>query len=139
MKTETALFRGGVALKGFQRLLGMVILVFLLAAVAPPSFAGKKGDPKAGQTTFNTLCTTCHGTSGRGDGPAAAALPLKPKNLADSKYMKTLTDEYLFKVIKEGGVSVEKSPLMIPWGGQIDDQGIWNVVAYIRTLVKSGK
>jgi mono/diheme cytochrome c family protein len=42
-------------------------------------------------------------------------------------------------VIKEGGVSVEKSALMAPWGGQIDDQGIWNMVAYIRTLVKSGK
>jgi mono/diheme cytochrome c family protein len=117
----------------------MVILVFLVAAVAQESFAGQKGDAKAGQKTFNTLCTACHGTSGRGDGPAAVALPVKPKNLADGKYMKTLTNEYLFKVIKEGGVSVEKSALMAPWGGQIDDQGIWNVVTYIRTLVKSGK
>jgi hypothetical protein len=38
-------------LKGFQRLLGMVILVFLVAAVAQESFAGQKGDAKAGQKT----------------------------------------------------------------------------------------
>lgn len=117
----------------------MVSMLFLAAALASTSFAGQKGDAKAGQKTYNTFCTVCHGTSGQGDGAAAAALPVKPKNLADGKYLKTLTDEYLFKVIKEGGVSVEKSPLMAPWGAQIDDQGIWNVVAYIRSLVKSGK
>jgi mono/diheme cytochrome c family protein len=117
----------------------LVILLFVVAAVAPQSFAGKKGDPKAGQKTYDTFCTACHGTSGRGDGPAAVALPVKPKNLADGKYLKTLTDEYLFKVIKEGGVSVGKSGLMAPWGGQIDEQGIRNVVAYIRSLAKSGK
>jgi len=31
--------------------------------------------------------------------------------------MKTLTDDHLFKVIKEGGVAVGKSQLMPPWGG----------------------
>lgn len=48
--------------------------------------------------------------------------------------MKTLTDDHLFKVIKEGGVAVGKSQLMPPWGGQLKDPEIWDVVAYIRTL-----
>ena len=123
-------------MKGLKTFSTLIVSLFLLVVVAPASFAAKKGDPTAGQKTYNTLCTACHGTSGKGDGPAAAALPVKPKNLADAKYMKTLTDEHLFKVIKEGGSSVGLSPLMAPWGGQIDDQGIWNVVAYIRTLAK---
>ncbi len=117
----------------------MVCLVFLATALAPASFAASKGDSAAGQKAYNTLCVTCHGTTGKGDGPAAAALPVKPRSLADGEYMKTLSDEHLFKVIKEGGTSVGKSPLMTPWGGALDDQGIRNVVAYLRTLVKSGK
>ncbi len=125
-------------MKGLRTFSILIFSLFLLVAVAPASFAAKKGDPKAGQKTYNTLCTACHGMSGKGDGPAAAALPVKPKNLADAKYMNTLTDEHLFKVIKEGGTSVGLSPLMAPWGGQIDDQGIWDVAAYIRTLAKSG-
>lgn len=115
----------------------LVITLFLIAAMVPVSIAAKKGDPKAGQKTYNTLCVACHGQTGKGDGPAAAALPVKPKNLADAKYVKTLTDEHLFKVIKEGGTSVGLSPIMVPWGGQIDDQGIWNVVSYIRSLTGS--
>jgi mono/diheme cytochrome c family protein len=126
-------------MKGFQALLGMMVLLFLLAALAAESFAGQKGDPTAGKKTYDILCTTCHGNTGKGDGPAATALPVKPQSFADAKYMKTLTDENLFKVIKEGGTSVGKSALMPAWGAQIDDQGIWNVVAYIRTLAKSGK
>lgn len=116
----------------------MVVMLFLLAAVAPQSFAGQKGDLEAGKNSYNLLCGTCHGNSGKGDGPAATALPVKPTNFGDAKYMKTLTDEHLFKVIKEGGSSVGKSALMPPWGGQLSDTQIWNVVAYIKTLAKSG-
>ena len=117
----------------------MVVLLFLLAAMAPESFAGQKGDPEAGKSSYNLLCGTCHGNGGKGDGPAAAALPVKPQSLADAEYMKSLSDEHLFKVIKEGGTSVGKSALMPPWGGQLSDTQIWNVVAYIKTLAKSGK
>jgi mono/diheme cytochrome c family protein len=138
-KGEQDHYHGGVALKGFQAVLSAVVLLFFIAAVAPKSLAGQKSDPAAGKKTYDILCTTCHGNTGKADGPAATALPVKPASFADAKYMKTLTDEHLFKVTKEGGSSVGKSPLMPPWGSQIDDQGIWNVVAYIRTLAKSKK
>ncbi len=116
-----------------------LILPFLVASAAPRSFAGQEGDPKAGKKTYGILCATCHGNSGKGDGPAAATLPTKPQNHTDGKYMNALTDKYVFDIIKGGGASVGKSPLMPPWGGQIDEQGIRNVVAYIRTLAKSSK
>jgi mono/diheme cytochrome c family protein len=48
--------------------------------------------------------------------------------------MNALTDKYLFDIIKGGGASLGKSPLMPPWASQLNDQDIWNVVAYIRTL-----
>ncbi len=96
-----------------------------------------KGDLGAGKQTYAVFCASCHGNTGKGDGPAAAALPTKPRSLSDTNYMNTLTDQHLFKVIKEGGTSVGKSPLMPPWGGQLDDQQIWNVVVYVRKLSKS--
>jgi mono/diheme cytochrome c family protein len=50
--------------------------------------------------------------------------------------MKTLKDGDIFKIIKEGGGAVGKSPLMPPWGAALPDQDIRNVVAYIRSLAK---
>ena len=48
--------------------------------------------------------------------------------------MNALSDEHIFKVIKEGGASVGKSPLMAPWGGTLNDAQIHDVVAFVRTL-----
>ena len=116
-----------------------MVLLFVLAVGVPQSFADEKGEAKEGEKTYRLLCVSCHGESGKGDGPAAAALPTKPRSLVDTQYMKTLSDQHLFKVIKEGGVSVGKSPLMPAWGGQVKDKDIWNLIAYIHTLEKSGK
>ena len=118
---------------------GAIAVLFVVAAAVPASWAAEKGDAKAGQKTYDLLCASCHGSTGQGDGPAAAALTPKPRSLAEAKYMKTLTDDQLFKVIKEGGASVGKSPLMPAWAGQVKDPEIWNLVAYVRGLAKGGK
>jgi mono/diheme cytochrome c family protein len=93
------------------------------------------GDPEAGKKMYSYLCSTCHGRSGRGVMPGAAAtLGRMPPRHVDGEYMNALTDQYLFKVIKEGGAGVGKSPQMLAWGGQLNDQDIWNLVSYVRTL-----
>jgi mono/diheme cytochrome c family protein len=50
--------------------------------------------------------------------------------------MNALSNEHLFKVIKEGGPAVGKSPLMAPWGGTLSDEQIWDVVAFVRSLAQ---
>jgi len=125
--------------KKLQVLVTTVTLLFLVGAAAPGSLAAEKGDPKAGKAKYDVLCVSCHGNSGKGDGPAAASLNPKPQNHTDGKHMNALTDKYLFDIVKGGGVGVGKSPLMPPWGGQLKDPEIWDVVAYIRSLAKSGK
>ena len=35
----------------------------------------------SGKEMFNTYCAVCHGTAGKGDGPAAAALKKRPADL----------------------------------------------------------
>lgn len=111
----------------------MAASFFLCGALAASGFADQ-GDPQAGKVTYDKICGMCHGPTGKGDGPAAAALPTKPRNHTDGQYMNPLKDDYLFKIIKEGGASVGKAQFMPAWGSQIKDPEIWNVIAYIRTL-----
>ena len=110
--------------------------VALLILMPAFGFAQVKGDAKAGKAKYDSLCGGCHGTSGKGDGPAAAALKPKPQDHTNGKYMNGLTDKALFDITKGGGVGVKKSPLMPAWGNTLKDDDIWNLVAYIRSLAQ---
>jgi mono/diheme cytochrome c family protein len=98
--------------------------------------AAVKPDVAAGAALYATNCATCHGARGAGDGPAAAALDPKPAHHSDGAYMNALSNEHLFKVIKDGGVAVGKSPMMAPWGGMLSDAQIWDLVAFVRSLAE---
>jgi hypothetical protein len=71
---------------------------------------------------------------GKGDGPLSTALVPAPRDHTDTVYMGTLSDEQLYIVIQKGGLAVGKSPLMAPWGGVVNQQGIKDLIAYLRTL-----
>lgn len=101
----------------------------LIAATAEPTV-----DPMvAGKQTFMTICITCHGPEGKGDGPASATLNPKPRNLTDASYMSQINDRYLFELISRGGVAVGKSPLMPPQPS-LSAQDLNSVIAYVRSL-----
>src|SRR5258705_5117649 len=78
----------------------LAVSVLLSGALIAPSSAAQ-GDPAAGKATYDKTCGMCHGPAGKGDGPTAAVLPTKPRNHTDGNYMNPLTDDYLFKIIKE--------------------------------------
>lgn len=107
---------------------------------APPAAASKEeasgGNPIKGKNIFANSCSGCHGSGGKGDGAAAAALNPKPKDLTDKTYLSKLNDDYLYKVIAKGGAAVGKSALMPPFSGSLKDQDIRDVVAFIRTLAQ---
>jgi mono/diheme cytochrome c family protein len=100
----------------------------------PAQSAAVEADAAAGKADYQIFCASCHGPNGGGDGPVAQALDPKPAKHSDGNYMNPLTDDYLFQVIKFGGASVGKSPMMAPLGGSLSDQQIRNVIAFIRTL-----
>jgi mono/diheme cytochrome c family protein len=111
-------------------------------AAVPPAAAGaeaapppaRPGDAAKGQPLYVNLCASCHGERGDGDGPLAAALSPHPARHSDGAYMNALSDEHLFRVIKEGGPAVGKSPLMAPWASALRDDQIRDVIAFIRSL-----
>lgn len=94
----------------------------------------ESADISKGKALYETYCTSCHGMSGKGDGPAAVSLRPKPKNLTDSAYMSSLNDQYLYDVINKGGVAVGKSPFMPGWGTTLSDEDIADIISYIRSL-----
>jgi len=85
---------------------------------------------------FTTVCSTCHGTTGAGDGPGAGALNPKPANFGSGAFWEGKTDEELVKAIREGGASVGKSALMPAWGGLYNDAQAKALLAYIKTFKK---
>ncbi|MCH7928201.1 MAG: c-type cytochrome [Candidatus Dadabacteria bacterium] len=110
------------------KVVSLLLLVMMLGGIN--SFAA--GDSAKGKESYNQICAMCHGETGKGDGVAAASLDPKPRDLSSGEYVSTLTDEYIFKVIKEGGESVGKSNLMPAWGAVLSDDKIWDVIAYLR-------
>jgi len=86
------------------------------------------------KTHFAVLCVTCHGMSGKGDGPAGLALHPRPRNWTDKQWQKTVEDAHLGKVILEGGAAVGLSPLMPP-NPQFKDRP--GVIAALVDIVRS--
>lgn len=114
-------------------------VVVLLSGAALAGGFELKGDAKKGEAQFKTLCVSCHGEKGDGAGPAGAALTPKPTNFTDAANSARLTDEYVYKVIKEGGAAVGKSPLMISWSASLKDDELRNVAAYVLAFKPGAK
>lgn len=109
----------------------------LLLAASLLAFAGAaaaQGDAKRGETLYQVYCTQCHGVTGNGKGVNAAHIAVMPRDHTDTKEMSARTDEELFKVVKHGGKSINKSVLMPAWGRNLSDEDIHALVAHLRTL-----
>lgn len=98
-----------------------------------PEFANASVD--RGKTLYREYCAQCHGFTGKGDGPAASGLEPKPAIHANMPFEK-LPIEYLYNVINHGGVAVGKSPNMPYWGLTIGQQGVADVIAYLKATFK---
>lgn len=78
---------------------------------------------------IETNCVSCHGASGKGDGPAAAALPPpKPADWTSPKVQAESDGELFWKISNGRGA-------MPPWK-HLPDKERWEIVNYIRTLKK---
>jgi len=113
-------------MKQLVTLLGIpIVLLLSFLGMSPMS-----GEIRAfGKTVYDEHCLRCHGTTGRGDGPDAKSLTIKPANFHSSE-SRMKTDEELLSKIIWGGVY---SP-MHGWGTRLSRRDIRSVIWFIRLL-----
>jgi cytochrome c553 len=120
-----------------------LIAAFAIGSVLP-SAAFAAGDAAAGKEKFQQLCVSCHGESGKGDGPTGKALAAAgqpaPRDFTIGEFVldtdddgKTGTDADLKNVITKGAMVYGGPAMMAPIQG-LSDQDIENLIAYIRSL-----
>jgi mono/diheme cytochrome c family protein len=97
-------------------------------------------DAQAGKVIYDTNCSSCHGPTGKGDGPVGQALNPAPRDFSTGDFKfdtdndgTTGSDTDLDNVITKGGSAYGGSPLMAPWG-HLAEKDRQNVIAYIRSL-----
>jgi mono/diheme cytochrome c family protein len=118
----------------------VTISIAALAAALSLGGPADAGDVAAGKTDYELNCSSCHGLTGKGDGPISAALNPKPRDFSKGEFKLDANksgsageDEDLRLVIKQGAMIYGGSPLMAGWPALSDEQ-IGQLIAYIRSL-----
>lgn len=83
-----------------------------------------------GSIVFHTYCVLCHGYKADGNGRAARNYSPRPANLT----LSTASDEYKTLIIRKGGAAMGRSKFMPPWGNELTDEQIADVVYYLSTI-----
>jgi mono/diheme cytochrome c family protein len=92
---------------------------------------------KKGRGLFIEHCAVCHGTEGRGDGPAArphARKAAPPRDLTRSEVQARLTDgEIHWKIVS--GLRWQGRIIMPAFGEEIpNEENRWRLILFVRTL-----
>ncbi len=120
----------------FEKLYGSAAV-----SLASHLFAGNQTNPvstsggrdlRTGRDAFVGSCGVCHGATGDGKGVFGAAT-YPPATDLTAHDTQEKSDAQLFWIVKNG-LSFTGMP---GFGDQYDDQTIWSIVAYLRTLPKA--
>ena len=91
-----------------------------------------RADREKGRVLYNNRCWPCHGPTGRGNGPAAAALRPPPADFTDPDRIADRTAARLHSVLSRGvpGTAMAAQPL--------SEREKFDVIAHLRGLVRYG-
>lgn len=106
--------------------------VQMLAAAAQPLLPRDGPDAAVfrGRLVFFNYCATCHGPNADGGGRAARLYDPRPANLRTSDK----TAPYMKRIVRGGGRSMGRSEFMPPWGEELTEEQMNDVVTYLLSL-----
>ncbi len=124
-----------------MRKLALAALVSLLAAPALAGDPVAQGGPLLprdsqdaaifrGGLVYSSYCVTCHGINADGNGRAARLYTPRPANLRATDK----NNAYIELIVRRGGEAIGRSPKMPPWGEELTDEQIHDVVAFVRSI-----
>ncbi|MBI3546559.1 MAG: cytochrome c [Gammaproteobacteria bacterium] len=88
-----------------------------------------------GYIVYKTHCVLCHGINADGNGRAARNYNPPPANLR----LSTKNDQYKEMIIRNGGAAMGRSAFMPPWGQELTDEQIRDVVYYLSVVNVNSK
>ncbi len=120
--------------KCFMRTASLLLLAYagVAAASPPPAYEGRR--------LYVSYCQLCHGVEGKGDGPLARAMNIRPADLTTT--VRSRSDTILRKIITgEGKPTISGrdrhnilSEAMPEWKDVFSDQEIDALIAWLRFL-----
>lgn len=83
-----------------------------------------------GGIVYNTYCVLCHGENADGKGRLSEGKVPPPANLT----LSLLTDDMKENIIRKGGAAVGRSPFMPPWGEELSNEQIRDLLYYLNAI-----
>jgi mono/diheme cytochrome c family protein len=122
-----------------RRLAGMALLLALQAQAQPTGpLLPRDGVDAAhfrGSLVFFNYCMTCHGPNADGRGRAARLYNPPPADLRASDK----NAAYMLQIVRLGGKPMGRSEFMPPWGEELTEEQITDVVAYLQSIANARK
>ena len=85
---------------------------------------------KMGQEVYQANCSSCHGQTGEGDGPATAGGSIKPTNFKKDQLRNGNDIDSLVRSIEEG----IPGTVMVAWKDILTNQQVKAVATYVKSL-----
>ena len=115
---------------------GAIFMLILIGGWKAPDRAARKKNPvspteeslKVGKQLYVRECQDCHGSTGKGDGPAARDMPEIP-DLSLAKVQKQSDGEFFYKI------TTGRKPMPAAEKTLTEEQR-WHVINYVRGLAR---
>ncbi len=113
--------------------LSLLFTLLSLLLLAIPIHAQEPDSPPSvsqGGMLWTQNCQPCHGTTGQGDGPSAAAIPNPLPDFSNPETARQYVPVENFDIIKNGRME----NMMPPWKERLTDAEIWDAAAQVWRL-----
>lgn len=122
-------------MRAMMVILGLALTAGVVAAQQEPQEAVARGEQ-----IYKNVCWTCHGMYGRGDGPAAQYLAVRPPDFTHPGVLAGRSDEQMVQLLTERKARPNSAHMpMATVTETLKEDALRDAIAYMRTLAVPGK